>query len=171
MELIAALCVQGIGGPPQRMPVSQVAAAVNESESLLLEIRNPFARALVATFDLQPLDVESEYAFKVLRRQPSVTIGKLSTVQIPVAFTPPAMRNYNADMLVTLGEELTWHYPIRGVAEITPADRVVRLRCKARQPFDQVVELNLGSGYALSLRVCGCGWMCVRARARDGIRD
>uniref|UniRef100_A0A0G4F070 Calponin-homology (CH) domain-containing protein n=1 Tax=Chromera velia CCMP2878 TaxID=1169474 RepID=A0A0G4F070_9ALVE len=70
----------------------------------------------------------------LLKKTTKITVGPLATLQLPVAFNPPALAEYNADVMVVLEQQkLVWNYRIRGVVE-APVDLSIHaFNAKARE--------------------------------------
>lgn len=84
-----------------------------------------------------------EDVFQLLK-QPRRPIAPFAVAQIPVAFNPSEIAEYSGTLQVRLPQkDLTWTFPLRGVAEAPPSKRTLRFRAKARERAVQEVELLL----------------------------
>ncbi|KAA0151378.1 hypothetical protein FNF29_04577 [Cafeteria roenbergensis] len=81
--------------------------------------------------------------FELLRR-PAAVVPAFSVMQIPLSFAPPTISEYHGELRVRArSKNLTWTFPLRGVAEAPPSKRVLRFRCKARETTGREFELLL----------------------------
>eukprot|EP00698_Gefionella_okellyi_P007756 TRINITY_DN1898_c0_g1_i1.p1 TRINITY_DN1898_c0_g1~~TRINITY_DN1898_c0_g1_i1.p1 ORF type:complete len:2231 (+),score=540.36 TRINITY_DN1898_c0_g1_i1:707-6694(+) len=128
----------GYGTVPDRMPQVTTSAMMNQPVTSVVAFRNPFAQAVAVNVSL-----ESETnAFQLMKRMNSVTVQKFAVLQIPLGFTPTLMQDFHCTVVVATDGGLAWRFPVKGVAE-TPANRTIRLRCRARNKVEETLELVL----------------------------
>jgi hypothetical protein len=94
---------------------------------------------------------ESVFRLMLKNRNSGITVAPFASLQIPFTFSPLAMREYNAMILVTTlesspnaGDEITWKYIVNGVAEATTTE-TFGFKCQARTSIEKVIQITLPS--------------------------
>eukprot|EP01049_Picozoa_sp_SAG25_P000345 SAG25_NODE_11_length_28117_cov_24.264901_6_plen_2767_part_00 len=132
----------GMGIAPTVMDEIVVSAAVGMPSSAVLDFRNPFLEPLSISVRLNT--DERPKTFEVVLKKRQQTVGSSLSLQIPYTFNPHQMMNCHAVIEIRAQAEqqaLTWQFPIRGVAEAPRSGKSFKFVCKARQRFEQVLEV------------------------------
>lgn len=137
--------VQGQGLPPAEPRKVQVVAQVGRPTSSTITFKNPFLESVSA---LILLESRSERGvFSLLNKKAKVSIGPLTTTQIPFSFCPPSMSQHMAELAVTVAkhgqQSLTWTYQIQGVAEAPTDSTLHSFQVQARENLEQYYLLTL----------------------------
>mmetsp|Transcript_17483 Transcript_17483/g.8243 ORF Transcript_17483/g.8243 Transcript_17483/m.8243 type:complete len:119 (-) Transcript_17483:393-749(-) len=87
-------------------------------------------------------EIESE-TFKLLLRRNKFNINSLGLLQIPFGYAPVSMREHHAFIIVSISEELTWKYGIRGIAEKSKTGIDYFYRTRTRKRIDDSMKVQL----------------------------
>lgn len=124
----------GQGQAPTIFPELRMKTALTSSGSGLIVWKNPFLTA--ACVDVKFTDTSPEAFTLLLRKNTGVSVGPLSTLQIPLGFMPLTLEVYEAELTVSGVFEkygrLTWRYPVYGAAEVESQGTIHRVKCKAK---------------------------------------
>jgi hypothetical protein len=82
-------------------------------------------------------------------RNSGITLPPFGTLQIPFTFSPAAMREYNAMIIVSViennsNDEITWKYIVNGIAEATTTE-TFGFKCQARTSIEKTIQISLPS--------------------------
>jgi hypothetical protein len=93
----------------------------------------------------------SENVFRLMlkNRNSGITLPPFGTLQIPFTFSPAAMREYNAMIIVSViennsNDEITWKYIVNGIAEATTTE-TFGFKCQARTSIEKTIQISLPS--------------------------
>ncbi|RNF00706.1 hypothetical protein TraAM80_07439 [Trypanosoma rangeli] len=138
------LC-RGVGlQPAESLPVECV-CEVGGKVSVTLKIKNPFDAPMIPNVALAS-DKEGYYALTTMTQMPCIAPG--AETAISLIYTPRSVGHHEATVLVrpeSLTKEVqdvTWRFPLRGVAEWRCRDAPLRFRCVARRQMEETITLN-----------------------------
>ena len=132
--------LKGKGLPPSEMEPTIVTASIGESNSTQVPFRNPFRDMVSVTVTLE---TPTPDIFQLLLRRSKFSIGPLSVLLIPIGFQPQSMEECTSSLIVSITDELTWRYPLRGITErpSTKLDFVFRTKC--RVSLEKEIDIHL----------------------------
>ena len=133
--------VCGRGLPPSEPQPILSSCPIGDSASSSVSFKNPFKEQVHVTVELQESPEIEPETFKLLLRRTKFTISPLAILQIPFGYSPVSMREHHAIIIVSITEELTWRYTVRGIAEKGKAGVDYYFRTRARQKIEK--ELNI----------------------------
>ncbi|CAG9335550.1 unnamed protein product [Blepharisma stoltei] len=132
--------LRGKGRPPTLMEPLEIAATIGETSSTQITFKNPFRENITISIALEA----SENVFQLLVRKNKYAIGPLGSLLIPVAFIPTSMDEHTAVLLVSITDELTWRYPLKGITEnaSTRIDYSFKTKCRTSLEMPLNIVLN-----------------------------
>ena len=136
--------VEGTGIKPSRMKETVVVASIGSTVSTFFGFRNPFPTEI-------PLDVylegeNKDDAFRIVIKKLKSVLPGFANLQIPIAFSPTHITAYQCSIILRSSDDLTWTYPLRGIAEAPLHQKVLSIVCRARETLETELTLPL-SGY------------------------
>ena len=135
----------GKGLPPTEMEPLVITASISESNSMQVAFRNPFREPISVSISLE---TASPDVLQLLLRRAKFGVAPQSVLLIPVGFTPLTMEEVTGNLYVSMTEELTWKFPIRGITErpSNKLDFIFRTKCRVALEKDIDIALHdLGS--------------------------
>lgn len=122
------------------MEALEVAATIGETSSTQITFKNPFRENINITIALE----SDENVFQILVRRSKFVIGPLGALLIPIAFIPTSMDEHAATLLVSITEELTWRYPLKGITENASSkiDYAFKTKCRTSLELPLNIILN-----------------------------
>ena len=144
---------KGVGLPPTKMEPVSCTAEVNRTSSTIVVFRNPFPvpKRFLATLrtedDAGNVIAAAGSPFSLMTKKQSTSLGPFQIMQIPLAYTPSAIAQHRAAIVVQLMEQmegdLKWEFPVVGTAECTHADPTYKLTCKSRKELTHTMIFPL----------------------------
>ncbi|SCU67515.1 uncharacterized protein TEOVI_000589800 [Trypanosoma equiperdum] len=136
---------RGVGhAPAEFAPVECVCEALGRV-SVVLKFKNPFSVPMMP--DVEVKCEEMNYYSAAAQSLPGTPIAPATEASIVVMYEPKTVGRHNATVLVKpkfLSEEvqdMTWVFPLKGLAEWRSHDQPLRFRCVARKKVEETVEL------------------------------
>tara|TARA_B110000208_G_C11735285_1_gene417915 strand:- start:70 stop:1479 length:1410 start_codon:yes stop_codon:yes gene_type:complete len=141
----------GRGMVPGTMPLVTPMAVVHERASHTLVFRNPFDSPLTVSTELDYSEAAGAVRpFELLMRRSRTKLPPFGAMQVPYVFSPMEMTEYEGTAIIVRSQafegserQLTWRYPLLGVAEAPPHARRIEIVTKAREPMSRTVVLPL----------------------------
>lgn len=130
--------VRGRGLPPTEMNSIDISAAVGESNSIQIPFKNPFRENINVEVNIQGEDV-----FQLLVRKNKFSVLPLGSLMIPIAYQPNSMLEHRGFLVVSITEDLTWKYPLRGITEKPSAHVDFVFKTKCRSSLEKSIEVFL----------------------------
>lgn len=130
--------LKGKGLPPTEMNSIDISAAVGESNSIQIPFKNPFRENI--NIEVQIL---GEEVFQLLVRKNKFSVLPLGTLMIPIAYQPNSMLEHRGYLVVSITEDLTWKYPLRGITEKPSAHVDFVFKTKCRTSLEKTIEVYL----------------------------
>ncbi|RNF18452.1 uncharacterized protein Tco025E_04472 [Trypanosoma conorhini] len=136
---------RGVGMQPAESPPVQCVCEVGGKVSVALKIKNPFDVPMTPNVRLTS-DKDGYYSLTTMPQLPFMAPG--AETAISLTYTPKSVGRHAATVLVrpdSLTQEVqdvTWRFPLRGVAEWRCRDAPLRFRCVARRQVEETVTLN-----------------------------
>jgi hypothetical protein len=141
---------RGVGKEPSQMAPTEVTAPLGQMASATVAFANPFDTALhlaVSIADADGDDALGSPTFSLLlRRTTGLLIGARGQLQIPFTFNCRDMSERRTELIIHSeynGRPLRWRFPVSGVAVSRPLPKPLPLRCRARAPLHELLELPI----------------------------
>jgi hypothetical protein len=138
--------MSGRGTTPRPMKPIQIAAVVGETATTALSFRNPFGRLVTVAVSLNGGEEKGdESAFALLSRRSRLAVAAFASVQVPFAFHPTSIceEHSMAEVHLEEGTDLTWQFPLHGVAEAPLSADTLTFNVVAREAIETEIALTL----------------------------
>lgn len=138
------LC-RGIGHPPAESEQVECVCEVGGRVSVALKFKNPFEVPMIPE---ATITCGSEGYYTLSEMQSRAPISPGAETSIFLAYTPKCVGCHEATVFVrpasiTKGvQNVTWRFPLRGVAEWRCRDVTLRYRCVARRQLEETIKLE-----------------------------
>jgi hypothetical protein len=139
--------VTGKGHEPSTMDPVVIITPVRTTTSQSFTFRNPFPDNLDISVSMSVKEGDNEAldAFRLLLNKNRTTLGPFGKLQVPISYWPKSICEQQCQVeIVTSRSNLTWVYPVRGIAEASMQDQTCEFKCKSRSVLDTqfVAELR-----------------------------
>lgn len=139
--------VEGKGMLPTVMEPQPISTAVGNNTSSMLSFKNPFKEPSTVQVHMETDDTK---IFSLLLKRNKFGIGPLGILQVPYSFSPQTMTESRAVIVVSMGKQLVWKYPLRGIAESASSQIDYHFKTRARKPHDETLRIVLPGFHDLS---------------------
>ena len=142
----------GRGTPPSTMDPVVITAAIGQNVSSMFNFRNPFPSSLSVTVSLvEDGGGGQSNAFALLLKRARVQIAAFGNLQVPLSFAPREIKDQRTTIIVHAGsgensggqDNMTWTFPVHGIAEAPPSNKVFSFECRSRERLEDVIEISL----------------------------
>lgn len=135
--------VRGTGTAPTVMDPTEIFTTLGQGGSGMVTFTNPFKYALSLAIDLETSEEPGVFVM-MMQRMTGVKVPPFGQLQMPFTFNPTRMSRHEAMLVLSSeGSDLTWRFPIEGMAEAAPSGASFKLAGKARQMLEQIIEVDL----------------------------
>ncbi|KEG09190.1 hypothetical protein DQ04_05641000 [Trypanosoma grayi] len=139
---------RGVGHQPATSAPVECVCEVGGNVSVTLKIKNPFEVPMIPVAKLE-CGSEGYYKLGPLQQQQQQAMAPGTESSISLTYAPKSVGNHLATVRVcpasTTAEglqDITWEFPLRGVAEWRSSDASLRFRCVARRQVEDSITLE-----------------------------
>ena len=79
----------------------------------------------------------------LVQKRKNITLSPLTSLEIPFRFKPTSISTYNCKVIITLNENLSWHFPVKGITESKSATIYDTFKVKSRKKLKREMTLTL----------------------------
>ena len=141
----------GRGTPPSTMDPVVITAAIGQNVSSMFNFRNPFPSSLTVAVTLVDENGGQSDAFALLLKRARVQIAGFGNLQVPLSFSPREIKEQKTTIIVHASpgdntgglDNMTWTFPVHGIAEAPPSNKVFSFECRSRERLEDVIEIYL----------------------------
>jgi len=118
-----------------------VVGALGREFSGNVRFRNPFKMSITVTIKMIGND---DKVFELLiQKKKNINLSPLTSLEIPFRFKPTSISTYNCKVIITLNENLSWHFPVKGITESKSAIIYDTFKVKSRRKLKREMTLTL----------------------------
>eukprot|EP00002_Diphylleia_rotans_P030530 TRINITY_DN6284_c0_g1_i1.p1 TRINITY_DN6284_c0_g1~~TRINITY_DN6284_c0_g1_i1.p1 ORF type:complete len:2909 (+),score=517.05 TRINITY_DN6284_c0_g1_i1:178-8904(+) len=131
---------RGKGTHPKMMDEQIISSIVAQVSSSVVSFHNPFPHSVTVTVSLE--NNRSATFALLIKRVQNISVSAFGELQIPFSFTPERMAVYSAHIVIQL-DDMKFIYPLKGLAEAPPNEKVHKFVTKSREKLQQHLQLIL----------------------------
>lgn len=106
--------MSGIGLPPTGFPEQVFVGSLLQEVQCYIDFKNPYDIVIQVAVSLEH---DEHGVFRLFGKNSSMQFQPHANQQIPFTFRPQDIAQYQSMVVFKLNEQISWQYPIKGVAE------------------------------------------------------